>query len=77
MSTRRLCLNRDSVDLTIGDRRTLHAFAAFLRYAGPRTQVTSKVTVHQEWHDWLTGKGPCPDPDSEVGPTPYTPPADV
>ena len=58
--------------LDIGDRRELHAFAAFLRYAGPHGE--RKVTLHQEWFDWAVGKGPCPDPGSEVGPDPYVAP---
>lgn len=53
-------------DITVSDRRSLHAFAAFMEYAGPPGE--RQVVVHPEWHAWLTGKGPCPDPDSQVGP---------
>lgn len=60
-------ITNDAVSMTISDRRTLHAFSAFLRHAGSYSPST-KVPVHQEWHDWLTGRGPTPDPDSEVGP---------
>jgi hypothetical protein len=66
-------LVKGEVNISIGDRRTLEAFAAFLRYAGP--VGARRVPLHPEWHAWMTGKGPTPDPDSEVGPEPYVAPA--
>lgn len=59
----------ENIDATVSDRRELQAFAAFLRYAGPRDPSNPRtIRVHPEWHAWLHGKGPCPNPDSEVGP---------
>lgn len=70
------------VDLTVGDRQALLAFAAFLRYAGARyprraapgepVPEQARIPLNKPWHDWLTGNGPTPDPDSEVGPEPWT-----
>lgn len=65
-------LIKSRVDLHVGDRQTLLAFAAFLRYAGPRGPNGTRVPLNKPWHDWLTGNGPTPDPDSEVGPEPWT-----
>lgn len=57
-------------DLELNDRITLRCFAAFLRHAATYGSIGSMVPVHEPWHAWLTGKGPAPDPDSEVGPKP-------
>lgn len=58
-------------DASAHDQREVLAFAAFLRHAGPYREAHEKVQLHPEWHAWATGKGPSPDPDSEVGP-PYS-----
>lgn len=59
-------LDHSDIDLTISDRQQVRAFVAFLRHA--HKAGTRLVRLHPAWHAWITGAGPTPDPETEVGP---------